>query len=339
MQVFPERELGPMADTPEFSRQAEELGYDIFHANENKHDPFIRLTLAAANTHSITLRSSIVVAFPRSPTTVAYAAWDLQAFSGGRLVLGLGSQVRGHIVRRYSTPWHPPAPRMREYVQSLRAIWDCWQNGTKLDFKGDYYNINLMVPLFNPGPIEHPHIPIHIAAVNQNMLRVAGEVCDGVLLHTFNTLKYTREVILPNIEAGAKRTGRSLKDIAVTGGGFVVTGKDEEELERNKRATKGRIAVYASTRSYLPVMSIHGWDDIAANLYRMSVEGQWEGMADLITDEILGEFAVIGTYDEIAPKIKSAYGDFASSVGFSIPVRNQEDRERLKEMVRELQRG
>ena len=255
------------------------------------------------------------------------------------MVLGLGSQVRGHIVRRYSTPWHPPAPRMREYVQSLRAIWDCWQNGTKLDFKGDYYNINLMVPLFNPGPIEHPHIPIHIAAVNQNMLRVAGEVCDGVLLHTFNTLKYTREVILPNIEAGAKRTGRSLKDIAVTGGGFVVTGKDEEELERNKRATKGRIAVYASTRSYLPVMSIHGWDDIAANLYRMSVEGQWEGMADLITDEILGEFAVIGTYDEIAPKIRSAYGDFASSVGFSIPVRNQEDRERLKEMVRELQRG
>ncbi len=328
-----------MTETPEFSRQAEELGYDIFHANENKHDPFVRLAIAAANTQRITLRSSIVVAFPRSPTTVANAAWDLQAFSGGRLVLGLGSQVRGHIVRRYSMPWYPPAPRMREYVQSLRAIWDCWQNGTKLDFKGDYYNINLMVPIFDPGPLEHPNIPIHIAAINQNMLRVAGEVCDGVLLHNFNTLKYTREAILPNIEAGAKRTGRSLKDIAVTAGGFLVTGKDEEEIERNKRITKGRIAVYASTRSYLPVMSIHGWDDVAAQLYRMSVEGQWEGMADLITDEILGEFAVIGTYDDIVPKIKSAYGDFASSVGFSIPVRNQEDRERLKEMVGELQRG
>ena len=338
MKVATGREIRSIADTPNSARQTEELGYDIFSANETTHDPFLSLALAAEHTSQIGLRTSIALAFPRSPMTVAYMAWDLQQFSKGRLALGLGSQVRGHIMRRYSTAWYPPAPRMKEYVQSLKAIWDCWQNGTKLDFKGDYYNFNLMIPLFNPGPIDYPNIPIYLAGVNRNMLKVAGEVCDGVLLHSFNTPKYTREVILPNIEAGAQRSGRSLKDIDINASGFVVTGENEEELEKNKRDTKSHIAVYASTRSYAPVMEVHGWHDVAEKLYRMSVNGQWDVMGDEITDEMLDQFAVIGTYDDIIPKLKASYSDYATSMGFTIPIRGPGDEERLKDMIKELQR-
>ncbi len=205
-----------------------------------------------------------------------------------------------------------------------------------MSFRGDHYSFSLMTPFFDPGPIEHPHIPVYISAVNTNMLRVAGEVCDGILIHSFTTPRYTREVILPNLEAGAKRAGRSLRDLEIASGGFIVTGEGEEELERNKEITRRRIAFYASTPSYQPVMKAHGWDDTAEKLHGMSVEGQWESMSGQITDEMLEQLAVLGTYDDIVDRIKARYGDYATSIGFSVPIRNQDDEERLRDMVKDL---
>ena len=267
----------------------------------------------------------------------AYLAWDLQAQSNGRLVLGLGSQVRGHIVRRYNMPWSHPARRMKEYVVALRTIWDCWQNSTRLDFQGDFYNFNLMPPFFNPGPIEHADIKVHIAAVNARMIEVAGEVCDGVLLHSFNTEKYTQEVILPNLRQGAAKAGRTLDGLEVSGGGFIVTGGSEEGIEANKRTTKNRIAFYASTRSYAPVMNLHGWNDTAAKLHQMSLDGKWSEMGKEITDDMLEAFAVVGAYDEIVEKIQARYGGYATSITFSIPTPTPEDEKRLRTIIKRLQ--
>ena len=320
----------------EAARRAEELGYDQVVSHETGYNPFFPLVLASEATERVELVTAIAVAFARSPMDVAYTAWDLQAMSGGRFVLGLGSQVRGHIVRRYSMPWSAPASRMREYVLALRAIWESWQKDGRLEFQGDHYQLNLMPPVFNPGPIEHPHVPVHIAAVNPRMLRVAGEVCDGVILHTFISLKYTNEVVLPNLEAGAKKAGRSLKELEVSGGGFIVTGANEEEIAANREAVRARIAFYASTRSYAPVMKIHGWGETAQRLYRMSVEGKWPEMAGEITDEMLETFAVIGRYDKIVDKVKARFGAFATAVNFSIPLRTPGDEERLKGMVGRL---
>lgn len=319
------------------ARRAESMGFDVFSSSETNHNPYLPLAIAAEHTKDITLRTSIALAFARSPMDTAYIAWDLAAMSEGRFVLGLGSQVKGHIIRRFGMNWTPPAPRMREYIQALKHIWNAWQTGSKVDFHGDNFDFNLMPPFFNPGPIDHPDIKVYISAVNTNMLGVAGEICDGVLVHSFSTHKYTQEFILPQIARGASRAGRTLEDIEVTAGGFIVTGRNEEEVDRQRRITKGRIAFYASTRSYLPVMSAHGWDDTAAKLYRMSVDGQWSEMPSLITDEMLEAFSVVGSYDEIVPRLKTTYGRYASSIGFDIPVDTPEDEDRLKGMVAELQ--
>ena len=318
--------------------KAEVLGYDSFSTNETSHNPYLPLVLAAEHTKKIGLRTSIALSFARSPMDTAYLSWDLQNLSKGRFVLGLGSQVRGHIVRRFSLPWAPPAPRMREYISALKEIWSCWQNGTKLNFAGDHYSFNLMPPFFNPGPIEFPDIKIFIAGVNPNMLKVAGELCDGVLLHSFNTPLYTREVILPNIKKGAQKTGRSLDDIDISGGGFIVTGRNEEDLDEAIKDTKNRIAFYASTRSYGEIMRVHGWEDVHENLYRMSVDGKWAEMGSLITDDMLSHFAVTGTYEEIAGKIKSTYGPYASSISFSMDVKSDEDEIALKGIVAEIRK-
>ena len=328
---------GSLDEVPKAARRAERLGYDFLTSSETAHNPFLPLVLAAEHTERVGLRTSIALAFARSPMDTAYVAWDLQRLSNGRLVLGLGSQVRGHIVRRFSMDWTPPARRMREYVRALRSIWECWQTGSKLDFAGDNYTFNLMPPLFNPGPISTPDVRVHIAAVNPRMLQVAGEVCDGVMLHSFNTPEYTKQVVLPNLHKGAAKADRTLEDMDINGGGFIVTGGSDEELDTNRMATKKRIAFYASTRSYAPVMAVHGWEDTAETLYRMSVEGQWSEMEAEITDEMLDAFAVSGSYDEIVRRIKARYGPYATSVSFSIPVGTPDDEERLKAMVRELQ--
>ena len=226
---------------------------------------------------------------------------------------------------------------MREYVLALRAIWGCFQNGTRLDYQSESYNFNLMPPNFNPGPIEHPNVKVCLAAVNTYMMRVAGEVADGVFLHGFNTPKHTREVILPNIQRGLEKAGRTMDDLDISGGGFVITGATEEEISANTERARNQIAFYASTRAYAPVMNTHGWNDTAQKLYRMSVDNRWGEMGAEITDEMLGEFAVVGHYDSIVDQIKERFGEFDTSFSFSIPVRSPEDEERLRWMIKSLQ--
>ena len=328
---------GALKGVPEAARRIEEQGYDFITTGESSHNPFLPIALAAEHTKRVDLVTSIALAFARSPMDTAYIAWDLQAMSSGRFVLGLGSQVRGHIVRRYNMDWSAPARRMRDYVVAMRAVWDYWQYGGKLDFKSEHFNFNLMPPFFNPGPVEHPNVRVYLAAVNPYMLRVAGEVCDGVLLHPFNTAKYTEETVLPNVRRGAEMAGRSLKDIDVSGGILLATGVTDEEIESNRQAMKSRIAFYGSTRVYAPVLNAHGWNDTAQKLYRMSVDGRWAEMSGEITDEMLETFAVTGDYDHIVDKIKERFGPYANSTTFSIPVRSPEDEERLKAMVKSLQ--
>lgn len=319
------------------ARRAERIGFDTYSSSETNHNPFLPLAIAAEHTQKVDLRTSIALAFARSPMDVAYIAWDLQAMSGGRFTLGLGSQVRGHIVRRFGMNWSAPAPRMREYIQALRHVWNAWQTQTPVKFHGDHFDFNLMPPFFNPGPIEKPDIKVFVSAVNPYMLQVAGEVCDGVLLHGFCTPKYTRDVIIPNIEIGARRAGRSLDDFEINAGGFIITGATEEEVESKKPGVKGQISFYASTRSYEGVMSAHGWEDTAARLYRMSVDNRWGEMPAQITDDMLETFAVVGTHDEIVDKLKAAHGDYATSISFDIATPTGEDEEMLAGMVADLQ--
>ena len=323
----------------ESARRAERLGFDTYSSSETNHDPFLPLTIAAEHTQDIGLRTSIALAFARSPMNVAYIAWDLQALSDGRFMLGLGSQVRGHIVRRFGMNWSAPAPRMREYIQALRHIWNAWQTQTPVKFHGDHYDFNLMPPFFNPGPIEQPDVKIFVSAVNPYMLRVAGEVCDGVLLHRFCTPQYTRDVIIPNLKIGADRAGRSLDDFEINAGGFIITGATDEEADSKRAGVKGQISFYASTRSYESVMSTHGWEDTAARLYRMSVDNRWGEMPAQITDDMLETFAVVGTHDEIVDKLKEAHGDYATSISFDIPTRTGEDEEMLSGLLAELHAG
>ena len=325
-------------DIREAAERAERIGFDVFSSSETQHNPFLPLAIAAEHTNTVSLRTSIALAFARSPMDVAYLGWDLQAMSGGRFVLGLGSQVRGHIVRRFSMNWTAPAPRMREYIQALRHIWGAWQSGDRIQFHGDHYDFNLMPPFFNPGPIESPDVKVFISAVNPYMLRVAGEVADGVLLHGFCTPRYTREVIIPNLKIGADRAGRSIDGIEINAGGFIITGATEEEVESKKAQVKGQISFYASTRSYESVMSTHGWEDTAARLYRMSVDNRWGEMPGQVTDDMLETFAVIGTHDEIAARLKDAHGDYATSISFDMPTPTSEDEDRLSAIVRQLQK-
>ena len=318
------------------SKNAELYGFDIFSASETSHNPYLPLVLAAEHTDKIELQTSIALAFSRSPMDTAYLAWDLQNISEGRFTLGLGSQVKGHIKRRFSMSWSPPASRMKEYILALKHIWSCWQNGTKLNFESENYTFSLMPPFFDPGPIANPNIKIAISAVNPYMLALAGELCDGVVLHSFTTPKYTQEIVMPNLLKGAGKSGRSIEDIKIEGGGFIVAGHDEEDLESKIIDVRNRVAFYASTRSYAPVMAVHGWEDVHEKLYRMSIDGDWENMGSCITDEILNQFAVIGTYDEIANKIKSKYGNNIDSVWFPIEVNNSKDEDVLKSVVAEL---
>jgi probable F420-dependent oxidoreductase len=339
MKVETSIEMRSLRDVPAAARKAEEMGYDGVVSSQTGHDPFLPLALAAEHTQRLTLGTAVAIAFPLSPTSLAHIAWDLQALSGGRLLLGLGSQVKGHIVRRFGISYAPPGPRMREYVLALRAVWDCWQSGTKLNFQGDYYNLSLMTPYFNPGPIEHPRIPVYVSAVNPYMLRLAGEVCDGVRLHAFNTAKYTREAILPNLEAGARKAGRQLSDIDICGGSFLVTGETEEEVERAKQAVRTQVAFYGSTRSYRGVFEAHGWGDVSLQLHEMSTQGRWAEMGNLITEEMLEEFAIVSPYDGLIEKIKARWSGIVTRTGLAIPIRKPEDEERLRHMIRELQQA
>jgi probable F420-dependent oxidoreductase len=308
------REAGP------FAAAAEAAGFDAVMTVELGHDVFTPLAFAALATQHIELTPSIAVAFPRSPTVIASQAWDLHANSNGRFVLGLGSQVKGHNERRFGIPWSPPAPRLRDYVRALRAIWRCWETGGKLDYRGEHYNLNLMTPDFSPEPTGLPMVPVTIAAVGEAMLRVAGEVCDGVRLHPLCSRRYLEEVAMPRITKGMRRSGRNRSNFDVFGGGFIVTGPDEASVAQGLEQARKRIAFYSSTRSYLPILSLHGLDELGLKLRAMSLAGRWNEMADEVSDEVVHIFAACGTYREIAKAIKMRFGGLADSIEINFPV-------------------
>ena len=298
------------------AQQVEAYGFSGLWTSETAHNPFLPLTHAAAATKRIDLGTAIAVAFPRSPMITAQIAWDLAAQSNGRFILGLGTQVKPHIEKRFSTPWSAPAPRLREYVESLRAIWDTFQTGAPLRYRGEHYTFRLMTPFFNPGAIEHPDIPIYIAAVNDHLCRLAGELCQGLHVHPFHTARYLREVVIPNVERGAQAAGRTRADVALSCAIFVCTGKDAAETVENTAGVRTQIAFYASTPSYRPVMELHGWGDLAEQLSGLARHGKWGEMGALISDDMLREFAVIAPPDELAHAVKARYDGLLDRVGY-----------------------
>ena len=321
---------------PQRARELEELGYDFVSVGETQHDPFMPLALVAEHTERIGFGTSVAIAFPRVPHLTANLAWDLSHFSGGRFVLGLGTQVKGHNERRFSVPWAPPGPRLRDYIGCLRAIWDSWQHGTKPDYEGDYYQYKLTSPFFNPGPIEHPDIKVVISAVNPFNARLAGEVCDGIAIHGFSTFEYIREVLLPAVHEGARRADKDPKELIIRGGGFLVTGRTEEEVHAARERVRRQISFYGSTRSYSRVMKQHGWDDEAAHLHRLSLQGGWNEMVGVVTDEMLEEFCVVGTWDEIAGTMREKYAGINTQVGFGAAPRDPDEADQIQEIIAEL---
>ncbi len=319
--------------------RVERLGYDGLVVEETKDDPFQVMALAAQATTRLRLGTSVAIAFPRSPTVTAMAAWTLQKLSRGRFTLGLGSQVRGHIVRRYGFAWSAPGPWMREYVEALRAVWRCWQEGVPLAHRGEHYRLDLMVPLFDPGPIEHPEIPVQIAAVNPYMCRVAGEVADGVRPHPVCSPRYIEEVMLPAAADGAARAGRPFDDFAVAMKPLVATGPDPTTLEARIQTARARIAFYVSTPAYRPAFDLHGWGDLADEMSQLSKAQRWDEMPGRISDEVLHTFVTVGTYDEIADRLRERYGATCTHIEFSVPVRDAADADTLRGIVDALQRA
>lgn len=306
-------------DVPEAARAAEAAGFDAFASPEIANDPFVPLAFAAIATERIQLRTAIAVAFARSPMVVANVAWDLQVNSRGRFVLGLGTQVKGHNERRFSVPWVQPAARLREFVESLRAIWRCWEKGTPLAFEGEHYRFTLMTPEFSPPPSGLPMVPVYIAAVRPAMLRLAGRVCDGVRLHGFCTRRYLEEVAAPNLLRGLREQGRTRESFEVCGGGFVATGKDDAAVAKAVEGIRYRIAFYGSTRTYLPVFEVHGWQDLGAELHRLSREGRWAEMAARVPDDVVREFTAVARYDQLGRAIDERFGGLSDSIEMGFP--------------------
>lgn len=321
----------------EDAKRVERLGYDGLVVEEIKDDPFQVMALAAQATTTLRLGTAVAIAFPRSPTVTAMSAWTLQKLSGGRFTLGLGPQVKGHIERRYGLKWSPPGPWMREYVQALRAIWRAWQDGGPLNVRGEHYNISLLVPLFTPFPIEHPDIPVHLAAVNSFMCQVAGEVADGVRPHPVCTPAYIREVMLPSVRKGAEKAGRGLDGFAVAMKPLVATARTEEQLQSRIRDARARIAFYCSTPAYVAAFEKHGHGDLAREMAVLSKAQRWEELPGLIDDEVLNTYVTVGTFDEIGAKLVERYAGVVTSIEFSIPVQDARDEETLADLVKALQ--
>jgi probable F420-dependent oxidoreductase len=319
MRVFTALPMVRWRDAGAFAATAEAIGFDGVTTAELGHDVFAPLAFAALATERVELTPSVAVAFPRSPTILASQAWDLHANSNGRFVLGLGSQVKGHNERRFGIAWTSPAPRLRDYVRALRAVWRCWETGEKLDYHSEHYTLTLMTPDFSPEPTGLPMVPVAIAAVGEAMLRVAGEVCDGVRLHPLCSRRYLDEVCLPQLREGMRRGGRGRLHFDIHGGGFVVTGPDEAAVVAATDRARRRIAFYASTRTYQPILSLHGLDDLGRRLHRLSVEGRWEEMSGEVSDAVVRIFAASGTYREIAGAIAARFGGLADSVELNFP--------------------
>jgi probable F420-dependent oxidoreductase len=306
--------LGGSIDAREAAVQAERDGYAGAWTSEITHDPFVALGLAAVATGTIELGTAIVVAFARNPMSLAVQANDVQLLSQGRLLLGLGSQIRPHITRRFSMPWSRPATRMREFILALQAIWSCWNDGAKLEFRGEFYKHTLMTPFFNPGPNPHGAPKVLLAGVGEAMTAVAGEVADGFLCHGFTTERYLREVTMPAL-ARHGRLGR----LEVVGSPFVVTGRTEEELEAARRGVREQIAFYGSTPAYRAVLELHGWAELGDRLHEMSRHGRWQEMGTIIDDDVLNTFAVVAEPGAVAAELLRRYGDVMTRMSLYTP--------------------
>ena len=297
--------------------RAEADGYDGIGATELQHDPFISVAVAARSTKTIELGTSIAVAFARNPMTVAETANDLQLLSNGRFSLGLGSQIKPHIERRFSMPWSNPAARMRDFVLAVRAIQHSWQTGEKLDYRGEFYQHTLMTPMFAPRPNPHGAPKISIAGVGPLMTEVAGEVADGWLAHTFTTVRFLQEVSLPALHRGISASGRDVSAVDVSVPAFVAVGTSPSELDAAIRATKKQMAFYGSTPAYASVLELHGWGGVAEQLNAGSRRGEWDAMTDLITDEMLEAFAAVGSPVEVAAQLRSRFTGIATRLAFA----------------------
>ncbi len=319
MRVFTKIPLGDWRAVAPAAQAAEAAGFDAVMTVETGNDAMTPLALAALATQRIELTPSVVVAFPRSPTVLASQAWDLNANANGRFVLGLGSQVKGHNERRFGIPWSAPAPRLRDYVLALRAIWRCWETRTPLAFDSPHYKLSLMTPDFSPQPTGLPMIPVTIAAVGDAMLRVAGQVCDGVRLHPICSRRYLEEVCMPQLNEGLRRSGRSRLNFDIHGGGFVCTGPDEATVAAEMDLARRRIGFYGSTRTYLPILTMHGLHDLGLKLHRMSVEGRWNEMAAEVSDDTVRIFAACGTFAQLPAAIAERFGGAADSIDVHFP--------------------
>ena len=303
-----------LAKVVELTAAAERAGADCLWAAETVNDPFLSLALAAEHSQHASLGTAIAIAFARNPMSLAYTTNQLQEFSRGRLIVGLGSQVRAHIERRFSAPWSRPAARMREYVLALRAIWASWNDAVPLDFRGDFYTHTLMTPLFTPKPHAFGPPRVFLAAVGPGMTEVAGEVADGVITHGFSSARYVREVTLPALARGLEKSGRTRADVELTCPGFVAVAEGDDRLEKARAAMRSQVAFYASTPAYLPVLNVHGWGDIQPDLYACAKRGAWEQMADAIDDEMLDTFTIVTTPDALAGEVKARYGGLVDRI-------------------------
>lgn len=327
---------GWLTGVAEAARRAEELGYDSASAPELQHDSMLASALAAAATERIEIQTSVTIAFPRSPMVLAMEAWDIQHLSKGRFTVGLGSQVKGHNQDRFSVPWGPAAPRMKEYVLMMKAVWESFQTGQKPNFVGKHYHYTLMTPNFNPGPIDFPRPKVFMACVGDAMARAAGQVADGVMPHGFMTDKYMRDVVLPNVAIGLKRGGRTWDDIEISGGGFTVFGETESEIEQGLERLRQPISFYGSTRSYHEVFEVHGLKDLGMQLHSLSLQGKWDEMRKLIPEDVLHVFAQTSTYDKLPDFIRE-HREYATRVGLGMPTTTPAQRERAIQVLKEVQ--
>jgi probable F420-dependent oxidoreductase len=316
--------------------EAADLGYDGFFSAETQYDPFLPLAFAAKATDRLDIGTAIAVAFPRSPMVTAMTSWDLARLSDGRFILGLGTQVKGHITRRFSTEWSSPGPRLADYIASLRAIWGSWQNSVPLHHQGDFYRFSLMTPFFDPGPITHPDIPVYIAGVGPYLSRLAGSMCDGFHVHPFHTVAYLDQVVLPNLIEGARSEGRSRDDVEMATTVFIMTGESDEEIERAMEPVRQQISFYGSTPSYRPVFEASGWD-FHERLHAMSRRGEWGEMAAVVPDEAVLEVGVAAPVGRLADAVKERYGDRVQRVGFyTIGSMLEMDRDAFRDVIRGL---
>lgn len=303
----------------------EALGYDALWAAETNHDPFLALTLAAEHTARIQLGTGIAVAFSRSPMTLATTAYNLNAFAEGRLLLGLGSQIKAHIERRFSMPWSHPAPRMKEFITAMQAIWTAWEEGSKLDFRGDFYQHTLMTPFFDPGANEFGAPKVFLAAVGELMTQVAGEVADGLLCHGFTTEAYLRDVTLPAVSRGLDAAGRERTAMELSLPAFVVSGTTEEEMAAAATGVRQQIGFYGSTPAYRGVLEHHGWGDLQTELNALSKDGRWVEMGERIDDEMLATFAVVAEPEQVADALLARFGDLVDRLSFYLPYKADPD--------------